>query len=170
MLNGKELGRAIAEAIELKIASGSISSKADVARHFKIKPPSVHGWIDKGAISKSKLPELWRYFSDVVGPEHWGLESWPLSINQKDSFHPAGDYSKEKSPSEFIQTPEKSDSKTIACDAYRTADPETKAVVDFVLQEPDAPLPGWANEDMKGSINTMRYAVTRWMRGQKKSS
>lgn len=82
MLNGKELGKAIAKAIELKIASGAISSKADVARHFNVKPPSIHGWIDKGVISKSRLPELWRYFSDVVGPEHWGLKAWPQTGQQ----------------------------------------------------------------------------------------
>lgn len=78
MLNRKELGRAIAKAIELKIATGLISSKAEVARHFNIKTPSLYGWIEKGTISKSKLPELWRYFSDVVGPEHWGLADWPI--------------------------------------------------------------------------------------------
>ena len=73
MLKGKELGDAIKRAIDLKIASGAVASKADIARHFGIKPPSIHDWIKKGAISKDKLPELWRYFSDVVGREHWGL-------------------------------------------------------------------------------------------------
>ncbi len=77
MLNGKELGKAIDEAIKLKKASGAISSKADVARYFGIKPPSIHGWISKGTISKSKLEKMWKYFSDVVGPDHWGLKEWP---------------------------------------------------------------------------------------------
>lgn len=75
MLKGKELGAAIGEAIRLKIASGVIVSKADVAKHFGIKTPSIYDWIKKGSISKDRLFGLWAYFSDVVGPEHWGLQS-----------------------------------------------------------------------------------------------
>src|SRR3989304_5554330 len=70
MLTGKELGKAIAAAILMKGVSN-----ADVARHFRVKPPSVQGWLTTGRISKKRLPELWEYFSDVVGPEHWGLPS-----------------------------------------------------------------------------------------------
>lgn len=66
MLKGKGLGDAIKRAIDLKIASGAAASKVEIARHFGVKPPSIHDWIKKGAISKDKLPELWRYFSDVV--------------------------------------------------------------------------------------------------------
>lgn len=77
MLNGTDLGAAIKAAIEKKIASGAAASQAAIARHFNVKPPSIHDWIKKGSISKDKLPELWRYFSDVVGPEHWGLKAWP---------------------------------------------------------------------------------------------
>lgn len=73
MLKGKELGEAIKIAIERKIASGSVDSKAEIARHFGIRPPSLYDWINKGSISKDKLPELWRYFSDVVDMEHWGM-------------------------------------------------------------------------------------------------
>ena len=75
MLKGKELGTAIGEAIRLKIASGSIVSKADIAKHFGIKTPSIYDWIKKGSISKDRLFALWSYFSDVVGPEHWGVQS-----------------------------------------------------------------------------------------------
>lgn len=74
MLKGKELGNAIKTAIELKIASGAITSKADVASYFGIKTPSIYDWIKKGSISKDKLIKLWSYFSDVVGPAHWGLD------------------------------------------------------------------------------------------------
>lgn len=77
MLNGTDLGAAIKVAIEKKIASGAVASQAAIARHFNVKPPSIHDWIKKGSISKDKLPELWRYFSDVVGPDHWGLKAWP---------------------------------------------------------------------------------------------
>ena len=60
MLSGKDLGRAIEQAINKKIASGSVKSKAEVARHFKVQPPSIYDWIKKGSISKDKLPELFK--------------------------------------------------------------------------------------------------------------
>ena len=78
MLSGKDLGRAIEQAINKKIASGPVKSKAEVARHFKVQPPSIYDWIKKGSISKDKLPELWRFFADVVGPEHWGLNEYQI--------------------------------------------------------------------------------------------
>jgi hypothetical protein len=77
MLKGKELGKAIETAINLKLASGAVTSKKQIAEHFDVKPPSVHDWIKKGSISKDKLPKLWDYFSDVVKPEHWGLTTIP---------------------------------------------------------------------------------------------
>lgn len=85
MLKGKELGDAIKQAIDLKKDSGAIKSAAEVARHFGIQPPSLHGWIKRGTVAKDKLPKLWEYFSDVVGPEHWGLTNYPqlLSSNEK---------------------------------------------------------------------------------------
>jgi len=76
MLTGTELGAAIAAAIKAK----RVTKKA-VAEVFGVKPPSVQGWISRGTISKAKLPDLWRYFSDVAGPEHWGLASFPRPIN-----------------------------------------------------------------------------------------
>lgn len=75
MLSGERLGKAIDTAIRLKGVS-----KAAVARHFGVKPPSVQDWIRRGTIDKSRLPELWGYFADVVGPSHWGLSK----------AHPAG--------------------------------------------------------------------------------
>lgn len=83
MLTGKKLGEAIKKAIELKMATGAVRSKTEIAQHFGIKPPSIHDWIKKGTISKDKLPELWAYFSDVVTSEHWGLASAssPASLN-----------------------------------------------------------------------------------------
>jgi len=77
MLTGKTLGAAIAQAIDKKIESGAVKSKAEIARSFGIKPPSIHDWIKKGSISKDKLEKLWAYFSDVVGPEHWGMLAFP---------------------------------------------------------------------------------------------
>lgn len=82
MLTGKELGAAIGEAITKKGVS-----KVKVAQHFGVKGPSVHGWIDTGTISKDKLPALWEYFSDVVGPEHWGLNTFPGGIAKPAANH-----------------------------------------------------------------------------------
>lgn len=73
MLKGQELGAALRQAIELKGVT-----KVDVARHFGVKPPSVQDWLKRGVIAKDKLPALWAYFSDVVGPDHWGLDPYVL--------------------------------------------------------------------------------------------
>lgn len=83
MLTGKELGKAIADALEIKGAT-----QADLARHFGVKPPSVSEWIKNGTIAKGKLDKLFAYFSDVVGPSHWGIapaaaECWPRHVSEK---------------------------------------------------------------------------------------
>lgn len=82
MLKGKEFGAAIDAAIQKKLDTGQVRSRAEIARHFGIKPPSLVDWVKKGSIDKSKLPEVWRYFSDVVGPEHWGMtaDEWPSGL------------------------------------------------------------------------------------------
>jgi transcriptional regulator with XRE-family HTH domain len=72
MLTGKELGFAIREAISLKGVT-----QRELARVFDVKPPSIQDWMNKGTVSKDKLPALWKYFDDVVGPEHWGLDTFP---------------------------------------------------------------------------------------------
>lgn len=48
MLTGKALGRAIESAIDLKIASGSVRSKTEIAAHFGVKPPSIHASLFHG--------------------------------------------------------------------------------------------------------------------------
>lgn len=68
MLTGPELGAAIEAA---RIAKGV--SKKNLADEFSVKPPSIQGWVKNGRIDKSKLMDVIAYFSDVVGPEHWGL-------------------------------------------------------------------------------------------------
>lgn len=85
MLKGKDFGNAIKAAIALKIESGGARSKAEIARHFGVRPPSLEDWIKKGAISKERLPQLWQYFSDVVGYDHWGLseQEWPLGLSSQ---------------------------------------------------------------------------------------
>lgn len=83
MLKGKEFGQAIDAAITLKIKSGGARSKAEIARHFKVQPPSLVDWVKKGSIAKERLPDLWAYFADVVGPEHWGMTAreWPAGLS-----------------------------------------------------------------------------------------
>lgn len=68
MLTGTDLGAAIEAA---RIAKGV--SKKKLADDFSVKPPSIQGWVKNGRIDKSKLMDVIAYFSDVVGPEHWGL-------------------------------------------------------------------------------------------------
>ncbi len=70
MLQGKALGEAIKSALKLKGMK-----QADLARKFHVEPPSVNGWIRTGRIDKSKMWQLMDLMADVVGPEHWGLES-----------------------------------------------------------------------------------------------
>lgn len=70
MLKGKALGQAIKEALALKGMK-----QADLARKFHVEPPSISGWIRTGRIDKTKMWQLMELMSDVVGPEHWGLES-----------------------------------------------------------------------------------------------
>lgn len=72
MLTGAKLGAAIEAARKLKKVT-----KRALAKHFKVAPPSVQDWVNRGTIDKEKLPGLWEYFNDVVGPEHWGLVAFP---------------------------------------------------------------------------------------------
>ncbi|GDK15666.1 DNA-binding transcriptional repressor RacR [Escherichia coli] len=145
MLSGKDLGRAIEQAINKKIASGSVKSKAEVARHFKVQPPSIYDWIKKGSISKDKLPELWRFFSDVVGPEHWGLNEYPI-------------------PTSLI-----SDTKSELLDInslYQAASDEKRAIVAFLLSA-NATEPGWVDHDVRAYIATMEMKVGKYLKDQK---
>lgn len=99
MLKGKDFGEAIGKAIDLKLRKGFAASKAEIARHFGMKPPSLSDWVKKGSVAKDKLPELWRYFSDVVGPAHWDLtpDEWPAGLT--DAMHQTGPLmASEKSP------------------------------------------------------------------------
>lgn len=84
MLKGKDFGAAISEAIQRMLDAGKVRSKAEIARHFDIKPPSLSDWEKRGTVSKDKLPEVWRYFSSVAGPEHWGLDrsEWPAGLSR----------------------------------------------------------------------------------------
>lgn len=54
--------------------------QGDVAAAFGISQPSVSEWLKHGRVHKKHISKLVEYFSDQVGPEHWGL---PFS---KDEF------------------------------------------------------------------------------------
>ncbi len=68
MLTGPNLGAALKSAMRLKKVT-----QEDVAREFGIKQPSVSEWTRFGRIGKEHVSHLVHYFSDVVGPDHWGL-------------------------------------------------------------------------------------------------
>ena len=87
MLTGPDLGSAI-EAARLK---KGVTKKA-LAAHFGVAPPSIQDWVRRGTIDKAKLPGLWDYFSDVVGPAHWGLPSAqaPMSVAEQSPPRYAG--------------------------------------------------------------------------------
>jgi len=98
MLTGSELGAAI-EAARIK---KNVSKKA-FGDAFGIKPPSVQGWVKTGRIDKSKLIEVIRYFSDVVGPEHWGLASDDAELLNLESLPDAPTAPAESSADQVIK-------------------------------------------------------------------
>lgn len=98
MLTGIALGQAIEEARKLKRVS-----KADLARHFNVKAPSIQSWVKHGRISKKHLDELFRYFADVVGPDHWGVDGAKAEAGVKE---PQATYSDARGDiAHFAQTP-----------------------------------------------------------------
>jgi hypothetical protein len=83
MLSGPELGAAIEAARQKK----KVTKKA-MAAHFGVQPPSIQDWVRHGTIHKSRLEALWSYFADVVGPEHWGLNSAAYHPTEGVSVYP----------------------------------------------------------------------------------
>ncbi|WP_055100658.1 LexA family transcriptional regulator [Alloalcanivorax xenomutans] len=73
MLKGEKLGAAIEAARKKKGVT-----KAELAREFGVKPPSVQGWVKYGRISKDMLSNVIKYFSDVTDDAHWGIEPGDL--------------------------------------------------------------------------------------------
>ncbi|MER5000353.1 hypothetical protein KDV89_12580 [Providencia stuartii] len=146
MLNGKDLGRAIEQAINKKLASGSVKSKTEIARHFNVKLPSIYDWIKKGSISKDKLPELWSYFSDVVGPEHWGLKELHTPL-------------KKVEPS-CVQNDRQFDD---LFHAYTSASAERKEIINFLLLQNSTSEPSWVNSDTRAYITTLERQASEWL-------
>ena len=79
MLTGEKLGAAIEQAREKK----GVSKKA-LADAMGVKPASVQDWVKFGRIAKERINDLVAYFSDVVGPEHWGLD-FPSAVKERQS-------------------------------------------------------------------------------------
>lgn len=69
MLTGEKLGAAIEHARKMKGVT-----KSAFANAMGVKPASVQDWVKYGRIAKERISDLVEYFSDVVGPEHWGLD------------------------------------------------------------------------------------------------
>lgn len=87
MKQGKELGQAITEAVELKIDGIKYRSKAGIARAMGIQPPSLHSWLHTGRVSGDRLARLVQFFADVTTPQHWGLEDWPDEVYADPDAH-----------------------------------------------------------------------------------
>jgi len=47
---------------------------------------------------------------------------------------------------------------------WQQASEEDKEIARFALSGHDAPLPPWADKDMRQYVNGMRYAALRWLR------
>lgn len=148
MLNGKDLGRAIEQAINKKLSSGSVKSKTEIARHFNVKLPSIYDWIKKGSISKDKLPELWSYFSDVVGPEHWGLKELHTTLQKVESKYVHDN--DEHQFNNLIQ-------------AYLSAPAERKEIINYLLQQANTKEPSWVNSDTRAYIITLERQASEWL-------
>lgn len=72
MLSGPELGAAI----RLALKEVGLSTTTAAAR-YGIKKSSVSGWFSTGRISTDILIDIMDLCSPKLGPEHWGLKSWP---------------------------------------------------------------------------------------------
>jgi len=48
--------------------------------------------------------------------------------------------------------------------AWQSASEEAREVARFALSDTSAPLPTWADKDMRRDINSMRYAALCWLR------
>lgn len=75
MFSGEQLSAALKAAMKAKDVK-----QGDIATAFGISQPSVSEWLKHGRVHKKHISKLVEYFSDQVGPEHWGL---PFS---KDEF------------------------------------------------------------------------------------
>jgi predicted XRE-type DNA-binding protein len=81
MLEKERLGEALRAAMALKKVT-----QQRVADEFGVRQSSVAEWVKFGRIRKKHIPHLVEFFSDVVGPEHWGLPaSWSAQAHDPES-------------------------------------------------------------------------------------
>ena len=75
MLQGPALGSAIAAAMKMKADHMRVSkiTQAVLASALGMAQPSVSELLKFGRLAKEKVPVLLEYFSDVAGPDHFGL-------------------------------------------------------------------------------------------------
>lgn len=75
MLQGKELADALGLAIEAKrlLPGFERLGPTQLAREFGVAQGSMSEALKTGRLAKKHIPKLLEFFSDVVGPDHWGL-------------------------------------------------------------------------------------------------
>ena len=144
MLTGEQLGAAIEAAIKKKCVS-----KVAVAHAFGVKPPSIQDWVKKGTISKDKLPKLWSYFADVVGPDHWGLTGYPEQPANIIALHSEDDL-----PDGFVNVPEYT---------VRFSGGNGQTVISYELEESVEPATyrmSWLQQERLNPKYLKRFKVT----------
>lgn len=144
MLTGEQLGAAIEAAIKKKGVS-----KVAVAHAFSVKPPSIQDWVKKGTISKDKLPKLWSYFADVVGPDHWGLTSYPEQPTSIIALHAEDDL-----PDGFVSVPEYT---------VRFSGGNGQTIISYELEESVEPATyriSWLQQERLNPKHLKRFKVT----------
>lgn len=73
MLDGEKLVAALAAAMALKKDKDPRFGPSELGRLLGIKQPSASELLKTGRLKKDRYLKLVEAFSDVVGPEHWGL-------------------------------------------------------------------------------------------------
>lgn len=134
MLTGTELGAAIERARLAK----RVTKKA-MAAHFGVTPPSIQDWVRRGTIDKERLPGLWSYFSDVVGPAHWGLVRFPTGPAQPEPVVPVA----AREPDKPYHTKGASRSLSVALDVLGA---ELRRIPIELREAVATNLAGWARE------------------------
>lgn len=144
MLEGPALGHALREAMTRKRVT-----QQQVADVFGVKQPSVADWLKHGRVAKRHINRMLEFFSDVVGPEHWGLPTGEASHIQPAvvSEQPAN-YGPELTPLEhellaaLRQLPE-SEQREAANRVMARAE-ELNRLVETVLAKRGIKVPGYA--------------------------
>lgn len=113
MLNGPDLGSAIARAVNLK----GVSKKA-FADAMGVKPASVQDWIKFGRVAKTRINDLVAYFSDVVPVEYWGLDFGADENRTQNTTHKSvnNTYNESKLVQEISQAARLAESEGVAPD------------------------------------------------------